>query len=173
MKLELDKRIESLSDVFNFSDAQNAKKFIGQKGYFTNTIYFLENIQSCQYGTLMNLFTESFSYNVFRRKEDGAYYEYFIPESFLKPKEKRYRPYTFKEFKGLFPIGQPIKYRRKGNVGLENEIVLDGYAHEQRGDQIFTYIFIGVEEYTLQELFEDYEWQDPDTGEWDIFGVKE
>ena len=36
----------------------------------------------------MNLFTESFSYNVFRRKEDGAYYEYFIPESFLKPKEK-------------------------------------------------------------------------------------
>ena len=34
MKLELDERIESLSDIFNFSDVENAKQFIGQKGYF-------------------------------------------------------------------------------------------------------------------------------------------
>lgn len=172
MKLELDKRIESLSDIFNFSDVENAKEFEGQKGYFTNNIYFFKNIQSCKYGTLTNVYSDV-SYNTFCRKEDGAYYEFFIPESFLKPKEKKYRPYTFKEFKNIFTIGQPIKYRRKGNVGLENEIVLDGYSHEQRGDQIFTYIYIGVSDYTLQELFEEYEWQDPDTGDWDLFGVEE
>lgn len=172
MKLELDKRIESLSDIFNFSDVHKAKQFIGQKGYFTNTIYFLENIQLCKYGTLTYVYSTAFSYNVFRRKEDGAYYEYFIPESFLKSNEKKkYRPYTFKEFTDIFTVGQPIKYRRKGKVGLEHEIILDGYMHEQKGDQIFTNIFIGVNEYTLQELFEEYEWQAYDIEDFKPFGV--
>ena len=36
-------------------------------------------------------------------------------ESTQEPeKEKKYRPYTFREFKDIFTIGQPIKYRRKG-----------------------------------------------------------
>lgn len=83
MKLELDKRIKSLSDIFNFSDVEKAKQFIGQKGYFTNCIYFLKDIQLCEYGTLIYVYSTAFSYNVFRRKEDGAYYEYFIPESKL------------------------------------------------------------------------------------------
>ena len=98
MKLKLDKKIESLSDIFNFSDVEKAKQFIEQKGYFTNNIYFLENIQQlCQYGTLTYVYSTAFAYNTFRRKEDGAYYEYFIPESFLKPKEKKFRPYTLEE----------------------------------------------------------------------------
>lgn len=175
MKLELDRRIESLTDIFNFSDVQNAKEFIGQKGYFTNCIYFLKDIQLCKYGTLINVYTESFSYNVFRRKEDGAYWEYFIPESFLKSTEQKYRPFTLEEFKGLFPIGQPIKFRRKKMEGCERYLVLNGYIHERYNDndQTITYIELGSGGYTLQELFEEYEWQDADYEEFKPFGVEE
>ena len=31
MKLKLDKKIESLSDIFNFSDVEKAKQFMEQK----------------------------------------------------------------------------------------------------------------------------------------------
>lgn len=172
--MELDKRIKSLKSIrsFNTDNSDCSGKF----GYFTNFIDNFDNLDDICKGTCV--FEEGGSFPFYAIKTDSLEnrkFQFFIPEEDLlpKPKEKKYRPYTFKEFKGLFSIGQPIKYRRKGNAGLENEIVLDGYSHEQRGDQIFTYIYIGVEEYTLQELFEDYEWQDPDTGEWDIFGVKE
>lgn len=171
MKLELDKRIDSLSDIFNFSDVENAKQFIGQKGYFTNTIYFFKDLQSCKYGTLINVFNDSVSYNTFRRKEDGAYYEFFIPESFLKPKEK-YRPFTLEEFQKIFTIGQAIKFRKKGEKKDEWLSILTGYWNHQIEDEVITYILIGPVQYTLDELFEEYEWHDPDTGEWDLFGVE-
>lgn len=171
--MKLDKRIKSSSDIltsFDF-DIEKAKQFLDQKGYFADDLYCFVDLRSCSYGTLANILDDL--YNTFQMEEDGIYHSYFIPERFLKPKEKKYRPYTLQEFKDIFTIGQPIKYRRKGNVGLENEIVLDGYSHEQRGDQIFTYIFIGVEEYTLQELFENYEWQKHYTEDFQPFGVEE
>lgn len=133
MKLELDKRIKSLSDVFNFSDVENAKQFIEQKGYFTNNIYFFKNIQSCKYGTLINVFSDSVSYNTFRRKEDGAYYEYFIPESFLKPKEKKFRPFTdTAEFfeKTVFEVGDVICIRGKNN-SMEYHLMLVGWTKNE------------------------------------------
>lgn len=170
MKLELDKRIESLSDIFNFSDVENARKFIEQKGYFTNNIYFFKNIQSFKYGTLINVFNDSVSYKTFRRKEDGAYYEFFIPESFLKPKEK-YRPFTLEEFSKKITVGQPIKFRKKGEKKDEWFSVMTGYWNHQIEDEVITYILIGPVQYTLEELFNDYEWQASDTEEFKPFGV--
>lgn len=173
MKLELDKRIESLSDIFNFSDVQNAKQFIGQKGYFTNNIYGFGNIQSCLYGTLIHVFPNNcFPNNIFRRKEDGAYYEFFIPESFLKPKEKKYRPYTLEEFQKIFTIGQPIKFRFIG-INTEKTLLLIGYEIFYEDNNPETYILIGYETFKLDELLEEYEWQEPGSNVWKPFGVEE
>lgn len=147
------------------------KEYINQKGYFSNYIDSFKRISLCKYGTLENVYNDQ--PDSFKMKEDGKDYKHFIPENFvINPKEKKYRPYTLQEFCGKFTIGQPIKFRRKGEVGLENEIVLDGYAHEQMGDQIFTCIFIGVQDYTLQELFEEYEYKNT-LGNWIPFGVEE
>lgn len=167
MKLELDKRIKSLSDVFNFSDVENAKEYIGQKGYFTNTIYFLKNLQSCQYGTLIKIFSDSFSYNVFRRKEDEAYYEYFIPESFLKPKEKKSRPFKdVKEFfiKTNFEAGDVIRIYCKAH-NTECHLMLIGWTD----DMLMLGNFRGL---CFDELFEWFELWDGEE-KFIPFGVEE
>ena len=171
--MELDKRIKSIDSIRSFNTDNSDCS--GKVGYFTNYVDNFDNLDDVCKGTC--IFEEGGSFPFYAIKTDSLEnrkFQFFIPEEDLlsKPKEKKYRPYTFKEFKDIFTIGQPIKYRRKGKVGLENEIVLDGYAHEQRGDQIFTYIFIGVEEYTLQELFEEYEWQEHYTEDFEPFGVE-
>ena len=168
MKLKLDKKIESLSDIFNFSDVEKAKQFIEQKGYFTNNIYFLENIQQlCQYGTLTYVYSTAFAYNTFRRKEDGAYYEYFIPESFLKPKEKKFRPYTIEEFQKIFTLGKAIKFRRKDDKEHHVNLVFLGYTW--LNDRIA--VEIGHEKYFLDVLLNDFEWFNEYNDEYTPFGV--
>ena len=165
MKLELDKRIESLSDIFNFSDVENAKQFIEQKGYFTNTIYFFKNIQSCKYGTLTYVYSTAFSYNVFRRKEDGAYYEYFIPESFLKSKEKKFRPYTLEELP--IKVCDIIYLKNKNSEIIERCLCI---SISSEGNQI-KLITLGVNSYSIQELFENYVWRHSDLWDFQPFGV--
>ena len=57
--------------------------------------------------------------------------------------------------------------------GCERYLVLNGYMHERYNDndQTITYIGLGSGGYTLQELFEEYEWQASDTEEFKPFGV--
>lgn len=172
--MELDKRIKALSDILTCFDVERAKEFLGEKGYFAGDLYCFMNLQrSCLYGTLANVFDDPD--DVFQRKEDRIYYPYFVPECLLKIKEKQYRPYTFMEFTDKFTVGQPIKFRRKGKVGHERYLILNGYEHELDGlhdDQTITYVYIGAIPYTFNELFKNYEWQEHYTEDFNPFGVE-
>ena len=170
--MELDKRIKSLPDVLTGFDIEKAKGFLGEKGYFAGDLYcFTDLVRSCPYGTLANILDDMD--DTFQMKEDSIYYPYFIPEFSLKPKEKRYRPYTFMEFTDKFTVGRPIKFRRKGKVGWECYLILNGYRHEQHNDQTITFIYIGSYPYTLGQLFKDYEWQEHYTEDFKPFGIEE
>ena len=169
--MELDKRIKSLPDVLTGFDIEKAKGFLGEKGYFAGDLYcFTDLVRSCPYGTLANILDDMD--DTFQRGEDSIYYPYFIPECSLKPKEKRYRPYTFMEFTDKFTVGRPIKFRRKGKVGWECYLILNGYRHEQHNDQTITFIYIGSYPYTLGQLFKDYEWQEHYTEDFKPFGME-
>ena len=169
--MELDKRIKSLPDVLTGFDIEKAKGFLGEKGYFAGDLYcFTDLVRSCPYGTLANILDDMD--DTFQRGEDSIYYPYFIPEFSLKPKEKRYRPYTFMEFTDKFTVGRPIKFRRKGKVGWECYLILNGYRHEQHNDQTITFIYIGSYPYTLGQLFKDYEWQEHYTEDFKPFGME-
>lgn len=171
--MELDKRIRALSDILTCFDIERAKEFLGEKGYFAGDLYCFTDLRRVcpPYGTLANVFDDPD--DTFQRKEDSIYYPYFIPECSLKPKEKRYRPYTFMEFTGKFTVGQPIKFRRKGMVGHERYLILNGYEHERDCDQTITYVYIGPIPYTFNELFNNYEWQEHYTEDFKPFGVEE
>ena len=169
--MELDKRIKALSDILTCFDVERAKEFLGEKGYFAGGLYCFMNLQrSCLYGTLANVFDDPD--DVFQRREDSIYYPCFVPECLLKIKEKQHRPYTFMEFTDKFTVGQPIKFRRKGKVGWECYLILNGYRHEQHNDQTITFIYIGSYPYTLGQLFNDYEWQEHYTEDFKPFGVE-
>ncbi len=174
--MELDKRIRALSDILTCFDIEKAKGFLGEKGYFAGDLYCFTDLRRVcpPYGTLANVFDDPD--DTFQRKEDSIYYPYFVPECLLKIKEKQYRPYTFMEFTDKFTVGQPIKFRRKGKVGHERYLILNGYEHELDGlhdDQTITYVYIGAIPYTFNELFKNYEWQEHYTEDFKPFGVEE
>ena len=173
--MKLDPRIKSLSDILTRFDIERAKEFIGQKGYFANSIDCFRAVWAyCKYGTLTNAFDDGDQVNPYL-KGHLALYPFFLPERSLKPEEKkpeekRLRPYTREEFGYVFPIGEPIKYRGRGSEGHERHLILNGYWNSQSKDEI--YVYIGPFSYTLEDLLAAYEWQDPDTGDWRPFGVE-
>ena len=75
------------------------------------------------------------------------------------------------EFNDKFTVGQPIKFRKKGEVGNERYLILNGYSHNEILGETTTDIYIGRGAYTLDELFTKYEWQEHYTEDFEPFGV--
>lgn len=163
---KLDPRIKDRKFIFDCFNADEAKKYIGKKCYMSDSIARFEDV-------------EITAPCILREIEDGRFvddclrFTYCLPAEFVAPKEKRYRPYTLAEFEDKFHIGLPIRFREKGKVGNERLLILNGYRHEQYNGQTVTYIYIGAGGYTLQELFEEYEWQSHYTEDYQPFGVEE
>lgn len=172
--MELDKRIKSLKSIrsFNTDNSDCSGKF----GYFTNYIDNFDNLDDICKGTCV--FEEEGSFPFYAIKTDSLEnrkFQFFIPEEDLlpKPKEKKFRPYTLKEFFNKFTVGQPIRYRRKSDL-LERYLILEGYVDSKGDEEVrYQYIHIGSTPYTLDELFNKYEWQEHYTEDFKPFGVEE
>lgn len=175
--MNLDKRIKSKSDILTCFDTDKltcCKKaitnHIGKKGYFANEISSFCDINKCKYGTLGTVLGDQ--QESFYMSETEESFSFFIPECFVKPKEKKYRPYTLEEFQKIFTIGQPIKFRFIG-INTEKTLLLIGYEIFYEDNNPETYILIGYETFKLDELLEEYEWQEPGSNVWKPFGVEE
>ena len=167
--MKLDKRIEN--ERLIYTPFATTKPKLHEKGYFTDDITSFIDLKNCRYGELINHDDNHYSYCCeFNGGDTIAWFAFYIPESSLKQKEKQYRPYTFMEFTDIFTVGRPIKYRRKGLIGWEIYLILNGYRHEQRNNKTITYIYIGSNRYTLDELFDNYEWQEHYTEDFEPFG---
>lgn len=152
-------------------NADLCEDYIGQKGYFENDIEFFKCMDLCKYGTLGKIYCDQAE--PFQMKELKKDYKYFIPEFFVIPKEKEYRLYTLEEFFEKFKVGQPIMLRKKGELESEQYLILNGYRHGLYNDQMVSWIYFGPFAWTLQELFEEYEWKDNYTDDFKPFGVEE
>lgn len=149
--------------------SENCTSYIGQKGYFENDIDSFKYMDLCKYGTLEKIYCDQAE--SFQMKELRKDYKFFIPEVFVVPKEKKYRPFTLKEFQRNFEIGKPIKFRRKYNSTSETYLIYLGYTFSEIEHEYFENVFIGNNSYYLNELFEKYEYEIDDV--WKPFGVKE
>lgn len=91
--MKLDPKIKSLSDILTCFDIEEAKQFIGQKGYFTDYFNLFDYVATLKYGVLEKVFDSDCSFKC------DCWWRFFIPESRLKTKIKKYRPFTnIKEF---------------------------------------------------------------------------
>ena len=166
--MKLDKRIEN--ERLIYTPFTTTKPKLHEKGYFADNIHSFNNLKNCRYGELINHDDNQYSYCCeFNGGDTIAWFAFYIPESSLKQKQKQFRPYTFMEFCEKFSIGLPIKFRKKGAVGCERYLILNGYEHEHDEQ----YIYIGHIPYTLNELFRDYEWQEHYTEDFEPFGVEQ
>lgn len=164
--MELDPRIKSLSDVLTIFDFEKAKQFIGQKGYFAIALQWFGNIKTCPYGTLTDVC--DVVDHTFCMLEDNEYYLHFIPESSLKPIEKKkWKPFAntaeFFEKTG-FEAGDTIYVRSKDN-GTEYHLVIVGWSKD-------TLMLGSMERLNFKELFKWFElWDGED--KFEPFGVEE
>lgn len=172
--MKLDDRIINPLEIYSPVNAMLAQVYIGQSGIFSNDSQGFENLKNANLRVLTSLelregYTKRFC-------GDGFWYEYFLPLTNVEPKkEKVFRPYTLQEFKGnlpkmIFP-DDLIHFRNKNNENNE----FSEYAQRYNGyivNSRATAICLGSREYTLGDLFKNFEYLDKD-GEWNTFGVEE
>lgn len=162
IKMELDKRIEKLSDILTCFDIQKAGQFLGHEGYFADVNSSYQSLDNKAYGVLTEIKDAAYPFKM----NNNDYWRFFIPEIRLKPVEKKYRPCTLDDF--CLNIGDLIKFRRKDDHNFEVGTMYMGYR--KNGD---VKVQLGAIYYSLKELFEDYEWFDGDSNTWEPFGVEE
>ena len=172
---ELDDRIKSIDDVqtcLHYDD-----KYIGETGYFAIDLCDLSDLSCCSHDTLAQIILDGAGDNIFRTPYDSGCgnwgYRFFVPDSLLKPVEKKYRAFTLAEWIDQHEIGEVITFRNR--QGQQFHVMYTGYVIDNGADiqDIRTtgrimLINIG---YFLKNLFKDYEICI--NGEWQPFGVIE
>ena len=155
-------------DVYSWSNAEEAKQYIGKEGYFSNNFSGLQNkVRNCyELSILENI--DNYGICCFNTKvADG--FGLFLPADKVKEVEdkKRREFRTFEEFAlYLGTIGCNVRFRKKGDINQEYLSVISSFNFGART------VTIGARIYNFAELFKGYEWRDED-GEWHPFGVEE
>lgn len=168
MKLKLDKRIPNPSCIFTCFDTECAEQYIGKQGYFTSTYSNFANINNLPKGRLTGI-DESFVSEKYHaivgntnvRKE---YYSFFLPEDYLKPGEKVFRPFTLEEFiQNIGDVGNCVRYKHKDSSEVFRSVITE--IRETSGD-----VVLGSLTANLNGLFNQFEYYNGET--WVPFGVE-
>ena len=162
--MELDSRINKMSDILTCVDVEEAKRYIGQKGCFADHIGAFEDLNA---GSVRD-------WSVLDHVEDvgdlpfiadNIHWRYFLPESKLKPVEKKYRPFTVEEFiNRIGDVGGCVRYR-----GKDDHFVYRALITEIREGN--NYVMLGNSLASMDYLLRDFEYCD--NGTWIPFGIKE
>ena len=165
MERKFDKRIDKdLIDVYTIFN-RFSSDLIGTTVYASNVLKNFQNLENCKKGIVDHIDNHGFAVTL----ENGeTFFFYFVIPSFsVKVEEKVFRPCTLDEF-GLH-IGDLIRFRRKDDHNFEIGTMYMGYRRKNGGVNVL----LGNNYYSLQDLFEDYEWYDNDSHTWEMFGVEE
>ena len=168
--MNLDKRIKDISTIQTI--LRYDVNCIGCKGYFFDEFIQTKDLSKCRYGELVDITTHDDRNDLcFKAEyEEGlvGFYRFFIPEADLKPVEKKYRPYTMKEFLREYSIGESIfKIRDKRDPEHIYQFLYIGHSN--------SLVYLGGWALSLQDFFNYYESGDGigDEETWQPFGVLE
>lgn len=168
--MKLDSRILEGKKPLDCFDVEEAKQFIGKKGYFCDHRSGFKNISDLVEDVLRDITPDDNYCEVY--KTNCTSWEYFLPEEWIKEPEekpeKKYRPYTKHEFLNKFECGKPINIRRKDdyiNFFIET---MPSVKIDNLSDDVHVRLFEGI--FNLKRLFDEFEWQDSN-GNWHPFGI--
>lgn len=185
--MELDKRVKEDRRPLTCFDLKEASDFLEKTGYFTNELDYFSDLSEVgcfsevQFGRLLKINNNkrcAFKY----LSMDGSYensYRFFLPEDWVLPKEKKYRPYSLNEFLNEHEIGDKITFRLKLEEQPEDfirhKVMICGYqtvtgTADTPGEG---FVNLGGTLVSLQHMFETYEtpnsYLSPEV--WKPFGV--
>lgn len=169
-----DKSIKEGKLPFSCIDCLKAREFLDKEGYFTdNIIKFTQpDFKEITYlGKLYDIDNSSNERPFQLSYSTGLYYKYFLPKEWVEKKNK-YKPFTLGQWINLYDIGEIIHFRNKksgtvyhsiyvGNVCLKDTDI----DNSSKGT-----LCLGVDNFTLDYLFENYEIEV--NGEWIPFGIE-
>ena len=171
--MELDKRIIEGKKPLDCFDAENKelmKSFLNKEGYVSNNLENFCLLDGCVKRLLSNVFKKvKACFKTSINGGDGGDWKYFLPAEWVKEPEKKYRPYTIKDFEKAFlndEFDDFIIFRDKHNP---DDIYTMRYNGNFKKGQ-FEYICLGAKNFSFESLFENYEVADYD-GDWQPFGV--
>ena len=167
--MKLDERINKLSDILTCTDIEEAKQFIGQKGYFADVIDLFENLKERQYGTLACAEDHDLP---FRVRDGNCFWRYFIPESRLKPEEKKYVQFQTTHDLGdaNLHLGNIINFVNTKFLDVVHRAVINEVTYDDNTKELID-ITLGNTTYSFESLFNDYQFLDSN-GKWIPFGKK-
>lgn len=177
--MKLDERILPGKRPLTCFDTEEARKFEGKEGYFSDyPRAFADGKGSIeQYATKGILKLDEYHENCPYIDETTCLnYPYFLPAEWVKEPERKYRPFSIEDWKCKHSIGETILYRYKGTYcgdHSEAELAylgyikpLDGITDEAGKGQIV----LGNNAHGLQNLFDNYEMCVD--GDWIPFGFE-
>ena len=158
----IDKDLADVYTVFN----RFSTDLIGKTVYASNSIGDFQDLDRCKKGIVDHL-NYPHGFAVALENGETFFFDFVIPAFSVKVEEKVFRPCSLDEF-GLH-IGDLIRFRRKDDHNFEICTMYMGYRKKNGGVNVL----LGNNYYSLEELFENYEWYDSDSNTWKIFGVEE
>ena len=160
--MELDKRIINGKRPLTCFDIEEAEKYIGKLCYMCDEYNLFYQLNLIEPAILMGVEDCEIPFHNGQDKQA----EFCLPCDWVT-KEKQYRPCTLDDF-GLH-IGDLIRFRRKDDHNIEVCTMYMGYMKNNG----IVKVMLGNTYYSLEELFDNYEWFDKDSNKWEVFGVEE
>ena len=160
--MKLDKRIIKGKRPLTCFDIDEAEKYIGKMCYISDNYDFFCDMDLTQQKILKGVEDCEVPFHFDSDKQA----EFCLPCDWVT-KEKQYRPCTLDDF-GLH-IGDLIRFRRKDDHNIEVCTMYMGYMKNNG----IVKVMLGNTYYSLEELFDNYEWFDKDSNKWEVFGVEE
>ena len=162
-----------IKDVFSWSNAEDAKQYIGKKGYFADN---LNDLQECvsnnNFQTLfsLDLDPETDVDSIFSITEIDYKYALFLPADKVKEVEepKKYRKFnSTDEFLKFYKVGQVVHLKNKNNNLEQLTSIVSVFIN------CYCCVCLGINNGALpfEDLFKKYEIEI--NGKWQPFGVEE
>ena len=139
--MELDKRIKEGKRPLTCFDLKEASDFVNKTGYFANEFDYFSDLskatECCSeiyYGKLYGIKENKrcvFKYLSTDCSRESSY-RFFIPEDWVLPEEKKYRPYTLAEWIDQHEIGEVIHCRNEHKQ--EFHVMYTGYVIDNGED---------------------------------------
>ena len=163
MSIDLDKRIiKGKKPLSAFDELES--KYIGTDCFFSDKPSDFADLLKCPVGKLMSLDAVSGMFGASKNNSYAVFY-FCLPCEWVKESEKKYRAFTIKEFQQKYSVGSVLKIRQKQNRFTESVVQYVGYkVYEDR-------IYLGITDFTLDELFENFEMIESQSDTWQPFGV--
>lgn len=159
--MKLDKRIIKGKRPLTCFDIEEAEKYIGKLCYMCDEYNLFYQLNLIEPAILMGVEDCEIPFHNGQDKQA----EFCLPCEWVT-EEKQFRPCTLDDF-GL-NIGDLIRFRKKDDHDFEICTMYMGYLKTNS----IVKVILGECYYSLEVLFNEYEWFDKDSNTWEVFGVE-